>query len=79
MVVRIEKVILNQHFELRIGYLPQIVILGNLFLKKIHDLIAEAAKALLPYIEVLHVDHMKRPCDVNLVFCSCASDARMKT
>ena len=41
--------------------LPQIAILGNLFLKKMHDSIAKAVKALLPHIQVLHVRHMKRP------------------
>ena len=34
LVVGIEKVILNQHFELRIGYLSQIVT-GKLFLEKV--------------------------------------------
>ena len=66
------------HSVLHYWCLPQIFIPGNLFLKKIHDPIAKAAKALLPYIQVLHVSHMKRPCDANLVFCSCVSDARMK-
>ena len=41
--------------------------------------IAEAAKALVPYLEVLHVGFDKRPWDANLVFCSCILDARMKT
>ena len=40
---------------------------------------AEAAKALVPYFEVLHLGFIKRPCDANLVFCSCVLDARMKT
>ena len=78
MVVGIEEVILNQHFELKIGYLSQIVI-GKLFLKKFHDAIAEATKALVPYFEVLHVGFIKRPCDANLVLFSCVLDARMKT
>ena len=78
MVVGIEKVILNQHFELRIGYLSHIVT-GKLFLGKFHDAIAEATKALVPYFEVLHVGFIKRPCGTNLVFCSYVLDARMKT
>ena len=78
MVVGTEKVILNQHFELRIGYLSHIVT-GKLFLGKFHDAIAEATKALVPYFEVLHLGFIKRPCDANLVFCSCVLDARMKT
>ena len=78
MVVGIEKVILNQHFELRIGYLSHIVT-GKLFLGKFHDAIAEATKALVPYFEVLHVGFIKRPCDATLVFCLCVLDARMAT
>ena len=77
MVVEIEKVILNQLSELRVGYLSHIVT-GTLFLGKFNDAI-EAAKALVPYFEVLHVGFIKRPCDANLVFCSCVLDARMKT
>ena len=77
MVVGIEKVILNQLSELRVGYLSHIVT-GTLFLGKFNDAI-EAAKALVPYFEVLHVGFIKRPCDANLVFCSCVLDARMKT
>ena len=78
MVVGTEKVILNQHFELRIGYLSHIVT-GKLFLGKFHDAIAEATKALVPYFEVLHLGFIKRPYDANLVFCSCVLDTRMKT
>ena len=52
---------------------------GNLFWKKFHDAIAEAAKALAPYFDVLHVGFVKRPCDAILMFCSCVLDARMKT
>ena len=33
----------------------------------------------LPYLEVLHVGFMKKPCGENLVICSCVSDARIKT
>ena len=55
------------------------LLIGNSFWKKIHDAIAEAAKALVPHLEVLHVGFVKRPYDANLVFCSCVSDARMKT
>ena len=78
MVVGIEKVIPNQHSELRIGYLSHIVT-ERLFLEKLHDAIAEATKALVPYFEVLHLAFIKRPCDANLVFYSCVLDARMKT
>ena len=78
MVVGIEKVILNQLFELRVGYLSHIVT-GTLFLGKFNDAIAEAAKALVPYFEVLHVGFIKRPCDAKLVFYSCVFDASMKT
>ena len=77
MVVGIEKVILNQLSELRVGYLSHIVT-GTLFLGKFNDAI-EAAKALVPYFEVLHVGFIKRPRDANLVFCPCVLDARMKT
>ena len=77
MVVGIEKVILNQLFELRVGYLSHIVT-GTLFLGKFNDAI-EAAKALVPYFEVLHVGFIKRPCDAKLVFYSCVFDASMKT
>ena len=63
MVVGIEKVILNQHFKLRIGYLSQIVT-GKLFLeKKFYDAIAEATKALVPYVEVLYVGFIETLCD----------------
>ena len=55
------------------------LLLGNSFWKKFHDAIAEATKALVPYFEVLHLGFIKRPCDANLVFCSCVLDARMKT
>ena len=77
MVVGIEKVILNQLFELRVGYLSHIVT-GTLFLGKFNDAI-EAAKALVPYFEVLHVGFIKRPCDATLVFCLCVLDVRMAT
>ena len=55
------------------------MLLGNLFGKKFHEAIAEVAKPLAPYFEVLHVGFVKRPCNANLVFCSCVLDARMKT
>ena len=77
MVVEIEKVILNQLSELRVGYLSHIVT-GTLFLGKFNDAI-EAAKALVPYFEVLHVGFIKRPCDAKLVFYSCIFDGSMKT
>ena len=78
LVVGIEKVVLNQHFELRIGYLSHIVT-GKLFWKILHEAIAEATKALVPYFEVLHVCLIKRPRDTNLVFYFCVLDARIKT
>ena len=78
MVVQIEKVILHQHLELRIGYISKIVT-GKLILEKIPYAIAEAAKPLVPFFEVLHVGFVKRPCDANLEFCSLVLDARMKT
>ena len=53
--------------------------MGNSFWKKFHDAIVEAAKALLPYFEVLHLGFVKRPCDANLVFCSCVLESRMET
>ena len=40
---------------------------------------AEAAKALVTYFEVLHVGFAKRPYDANLVFCSHVLEAKMKT
>ena len=79
MLVGIEKVILNQHYELRIEYLSNIVAGKVFFWKKFHDVIAKATKALVPYFEVLHLTFIKRSCDVNLVFCSCVLDAKMKT
>ena len=55
------------------------MLLGNSFWKKVHDAIAEATKALVPYFEVLHLGFIRRPCDANLLFCSWILDARMKT
>ena len=55
------------------------MLLENLFWKKFNDAIAEATKALVPYFDVLHVGFVKRPCDANLVFCSCVFNARIKT
>ena len=55
------------------------MLLENSFWKKFHDAIAEAAKTLVPYFEVLHVGFIKRPCDAKLVFYSCVFDASMKT
>ena len=52
-------------------------LLENLFWKKFQDAIAEAGKPLVPYFEVLHAGFVKRPCDANLVFCSCVLGARM--
>ena len=40
------------------------------FWKKFHDFIAEAAKAFVPYFEVLQDGFVKRPCDADIVFCS---------
>ena len=53
--------------------------LGNLFWKQFLDAIAEAVKPLVPYFELLHVSFVKRPCDANLVLCSCVLNARTKT
>ena len=33
----------------------------------------------MPYFEVLDVDFVKGPCDANLAFCLCLSNAKMKT
>ena len=55
------------------------LLLGNYFWKKFHDAIAEATRALAPYFEVLHLGFIKKPCDANLLFCSCVLIARMKT
>ena len=55
------------------------MLIENLFLKIFHDAIAEVAKPLVPYFEVLQVCFVKKPCDANLVFCSCVLDAREKT
>ena len=54
------------------------MLLGNLFWKKFHYAIAESAKPLAPYFEVLHDGFAKRPCDADLVFCACLLDARIK-
>ena len=40
---------------------------------------AEAAKAFMPYFEVLQDDFIKIPCDADLVFCSGILDLRTKT
>ena len=40
---------------------------------------AEAAKAFVPYFEVLQDGFVERPCDADLVFCSWVLDGRMKT
>ena len=63
---------------MRIGYLSQSVT-GKLILEKSHDVLAETAKALVPYFKVLQVGFVKRSCDANVVFCSHVLDARMKT
>ena len=34
-----------------------------------HDFTAEAAKAFVPYFEVLQDGFVNRPCDADLVFC----------
>ena len=78
MLVGIEKLILNQHFELRIGYLSDSGT-GKLFLEKVPRCYSRSSKNISARFEVLHVGFVKRPCDANLVFCSCVLDARMKT
>ena len=55
------------------------MLLKNFFGKKFHDFIAEAAKAFVPYFEVLQYGFVKRPCDTDLVFCSWVLDIRTKT
>ena len=55
------------------------MLLENLFGKKFHDFIAEAAKAFMPYSEVLQDGFVKWPCDADLVFWSWVLDFRMKT
>ena len=55
------------------------MLLENLFWKKFHDFIAEAAKAFMPHFEVLQDGFVKRPCDADLVFCSWVLDLRIKT
>ena len=54
-------------------------LLGTLFWKKFHDFIAEAAKAFMPYFEVLQDGFVKIPCDADLVFCSWVLDLGTKT
>ena len=54
------------------------MLLENLFWKKFHDFIAEAAKALMPYFEVLQDGFVKRPCDADLVFCWWVLDLKTK-
>ena len=78
MVAGIEKLILNQHFELRIGYLSDIVT-GQLFLEKVPGCYSRSSKKISAIFEVLHVGFVKRPCGANIVYCSCVLDARMKT
>ena len=55
------------------------MLLENIFWKKFHDFIAEAAKAFVPYFEVLQDSFVKRPCEGDLVFCSWVLDVRMNT
>ena len=73
MVVVIEKVILNQHFELRKGYLSEIVT-GKLILEKIPWCYSSSSKSISTIF-----GFVKRPCDAILMFCSCVLDAKMKT
>ena len=55
------------------------MLVENLFWKKFHDFIAEAAKAFVPYFEVPQDGFVKRPCNADLVFCSWVLDLRTKT
>ena len=55
------------------------MLLENLFWKKFHDFIAEAAKTLMPYLEIQQDDFVKRPCDTDLIFCSWVLDLRITT
>ena len=43
------------------------------------DLIAESAKAFVPYSETMQDGFVKRPCDADLVLCSWVLDIRMNT
>ena len=52
--------------------------LENLFWKNFNHFIAEAAKALMPYFEVIQGGLVKRPCDADLVFCSWVLDLKTK-
>ena len=53
--------------------------MGNSFWKKFHVAIAEAAKSLVSYFDLMLVGFVKTPCDANLMLCSSVLDARMKT
>ena len=66
----------NQQFESRVGWLK--LLLENLFWKNFNHFIAEAAKALMPYFEVLQGGLVKRPCDAGLAFCSWVLDLKTK-
>ena len=46
------------------------MLLDNFLWKKFHDFIAEAARAFVPYFEVLQDGFVERPCDADLVFSS---------
>ena len=76
-VIGTEKVI-NQHFELRIEYLSEIVAV-KLILEKIPWCYSRSSKTISAKFWILHVGFVKRPCDTNLVFCSCVLDAWMRT
>ena len=62
--------------ESRVGWLK--LLLENLFWKNFNHFIAEAAKALMLYFEVLQGGPAKRPCDADLVFCSWVLDLKTK-
>ena len=46
------------------------IVIRKTFWEKFHDFVVEAAKAFMPYFEVLQNGFVKRSCDADLVFCS---------
>ena len=55
------------------------IVIRKTFWEKFHDFVVEAAKAFMPYFEVLQNGFVKRSCDADLVFCSWVLDVRTKT
>ena len=46
------------------------IVIRKTFWEKFYDFVVEAAKAFMPYFEVLQDGFVKRSCDADLVFCS---------